>query len=78
MHMQAPASMPGASQHTAHLRGFSARPFICPAGLCKLDLMLVSQTVESVWLSALYPVSIMAHEGLAQHMLGAVSRCTFF
>lgn len=40
--------------------------------------MLVSQTVESVWLSALYPVSIMAHEGLAQHMLGAVSRCTFF
>jgi hypothetical protein len=29
-------------------------------GLCKLDLMLVSQTVESVWLSALYPVSITA------------------
>jgi hypothetical protein len=35
------------------------------AGLCKLDLVLVSQSVESVWLSALYPVNSMRNRALA-------------
>lgn len=34
-------------------------------GLCKLDLQLVSQDVESVWLSALYPVNAMRNRALA-------------
>lgn len=33
--------------------------------LCKLDLQLVSQTVESVWLSALYPVNAMRNRAIA-------------
>lgn len=33
--------------------------------MCKLDLQLVSQTVESVWLSALYPVNAMRNRALA-------------
>jgi hypothetical protein len=33
--------------------------------LCKLDLQLVSQQVESVWLSALYPVNAMRNRALA-------------
>lgn len=47
----------------------------CPAGLCKLDLMLVSQTVESVWLSALYPVSRDAWPGAAVNLDAAVWCC---
>lgn len=35
------------------------------AGLCKLDLVLVSQEVESVFLSGLYPVNAMRNRGLA-------------
>lgn len=35
------------------------------AGQCKLDLQLVSQEVESVWLSALYPVNAMRNRALA-------------
>ena len=35
------------------------------AGLCKLDLQLVSQQVESVWLSGLYPVNSMRNRALA-------------
>lgn len=34
-------------------------------GLCKLDLQLVSQEVESVWLSGLYPVNSMRNRALA-------------
>lgn len=34
-------------------------------GLCKLDLLLVSQEVESVFLSGLYPVNAMRNRGLA-------------
>lgn len=34
-------------------------------GLCKLDLQLVSQEVESVWLSALYPVNGMRNRAIA-------------
>ncbi|GAB4818755.1 hypothetical protein N2152v2_005801 [Parachlorella kessleri] len=34
-------------------------------GQCKLDLQLVSQEVESVWLSALYPVNAMRNRALA-------------
>jgi glycosyltransferase-like protein LARGE len=34
-------------------------------GLCKLDLQLVSQDVESVWLSALYPVNAMRNRAIA-------------
>lgn len=33
--------------------------------MCKLDLQLVSQTVESVWLSALYPVNAMRNRAIA-------------
>lgn len=33
--------------------------------LCKLDLQLVSQEVESIWLSALYPVNAMRNRALA-------------
>lgn len=33
--------------------------------LCKLDLQLVSQTVESIWLSALYPVNAMRNRAIA-------------
>ena len=32
---------------------------------CKLDLQLVSQEVESVWLSALYPVNAMRNRAIA-------------
>ena len=34
-------------------------------GLCKLDLQLISQEVESVWLSGLYPVNAMRNRALA-------------
>lgn len=43
-----------------------------PAGLCKLDLQLVSQTVESIWLSALYPVNAMRNRALANARTEAV------
>lgn len=33
--------------------------------LCKLDMQLVSQEVESVWLSALYPVNAMRNRAIA-------------
>ena len=33
--------------------------------MCKLDVQLVSQTVESVWLSALYPVNSMRNRAIA-------------
>lgn len=35
------------------------------AGNCKLDIQLVSQEVESIWLSALYPVNAMRNRALA-------------
>lgn len=41
-------------------------------GLCKLDLQLVSQTVESIWLSALYPVNAMRNRALANARTEAV------
>lgn len=41
-------------------------------GLCKLDLQLVSQTVESIWLSALYPVNAMRNRALANARTDAV------
>lgn len=48
---------------------FAHNPFPAPPllllGLCKLDLLLVSQEVESVWLSGLYPVNAMRNRGLA-------------
>ncbi|KAL6781671.1 hypothetical protein ACKKBF_B09005 [Auxenochlorella protothecoides x Auxenochlorella symbiontica] len=34
-------------------------------GICKLDLQLVSQEVENVWLSGLYPVNSMRNRALA-------------
>lgn len=34
-------------------------------GNCKLDIQLVSQEVESIWLSALYPVNAMRNRALA-------------
>jgi len=34
-------------------------------GLCKLDLLLIAQDVESVWLSGLYPVNAMRNRALA-------------
>ena len=34
-------------------------------GFCKLDLILISHEVESVWLSALYPVNSMRNRALA-------------
>ena len=42
------------------------------AGLCKLDLQLVSQSVESIWLSALYPVNAMRNRALAAARTDAV------
>jgi hypothetical protein len=47
----------------AQLREFHAAAEA--ASLCKLDLQLVAQEVESVWLSALYPVNAMRNRAIA-------------
>ena len=47
-------------------------PSLRVPGLCKLDLQLVSQTVESIWLSALYPVNAMRNRALANARTDAV------
>jgi hypothetical protein len=47
-------------------------PLCLPPGLCKLDLQLVSQNVESIWLSALYPVNSMRNRALANARTEAV------
>ncbi len=57
------AAFPKETRQGASLRELHV--LLLHAGQCKLDLQLVSQEVESVWLSALYPVNAMRNRALA-------------